>query len=284
MTRRINYGRRKTREKTMTLAILTEDQMRKDAPSIFTGTGHPDKTSAKYGHIPTVDVIRTLGALGWHPTKVGQRRVRDLNNVPFTKHLVELQSERFPANPTMDNSIPRILLTNVHMGTGAFNLMLGLLRLVCSNGLVAFGGIMERASVRHIGFTVDKVANAVNLIESATPKLVASVDRMQSVRLDGADALQFAAEAARLRWPDGSAPVEPVRLLQARRTEDNVPTLWHAFNRVQENVMRGGLTTYHQNPLTGRFRQNSTRAVRSIDAGLDFNQALWSLADRYAQR
>jgi hypothetical protein len=53
------------------------------------------------------------------------------------------------------------------------------------------------------------------------------------------------------------------------------------MNRVQENVIRGGIRTYGQN-AQGRFRRSSTREVRGIDQDVKLNKAIWTLAEQMA--
>jgi len=50
--------------------------------------------------------------------------------------------------------------------------------------------------------------------------------------------------------------------------------LWSTFNRVQENLVKGGLTGRNANG-----RQQRTRPVQGIDQNVRLNRALWLLAD-----
>ncbi len=59
-----------------------------------------------------------------------------------------------------------------------------------------------------------------------------------------------------------------------RRFEDIGPSLWHTFQRVQENAMRGGLPG-----RSAQGRRFETRPVGSIDRSVSLNRALWILAE-----
>ena len=76
------------------------------------------------------------------------------------------------------------------------------------------------------------------------------------------------------------APVEAETLLKARRTEDEGTDLWTTMNRVQENLMRGGVSDFHRD-RRGRLR--SVRALRGLDSKVGLNKGLWGLAERVAQ-
>jgi hypothetical protein len=54
--------------------------------------------------------------------------------------------------------------------------------------------------------------------------------------------------------------------------------LWSVFNRVQENLVKGGLSGRAANG-----RQQSTRPVQGIDQNVRLNRALWLLADGLRQ-
>lgn len=68
------------------------------------------------------------------------------------------------------------------------------------------------------------------------------------------------------------------RLLTVRRTEDRAPDLYTTFNRVQENVIRGGIAGRNANG-----RRMRTRAVTGIDSDNKFNRALWRLTEEMAR-
>ena len=81
--------------------------------------------------------------------------------------------------------------------------------------------------------------------------------------------------ALRFSTPD----VEPETLLKARRDEDISLDLWTALNRVQENLIRGGVSDYRRD-RRGRLR--SVRALRGIDSKIGLNKGLWGLAEQLA--
>jgi hypothetical protein len=53
----------------------------------------------------------------------------------------------------------------------------------------------------------------------------------------------FADAAMAVRHPDmAEASMQPAKLLRCHRVEDQPDHLWNTLNRVQENLLRGGLT------------------------------------------
>jgi hypothetical protein len=73
--------------------------------------------------------------------------------------------------------------------------------------------------------------------------------------------------------------VDAETLLKSRRTEDEGTDLWTTMNRVQENLVQGGLSDFHRE-RRGRLR--SVRALRGIDSKVSLNKGLWGLAEQLA--
>jgi hypothetical protein len=72
------------------------------------------------------------------------------------------------------------------------------------------------------------------------------------------------------------APIEAETLLKARRQEDEGVDLWRTTNRLQDNLVNGGVSDFHQD-RRGRLR--SVRALRGIDAKVSLNKGLWGLVE-----
>jgi hypothetical protein len=88
------------------------------------------------------------------------------------------------------------------------------------------------------------------------------------------EALARAGMAVRFDDKDAPPPITVNQALVARRAEDNGNDLWSTFNRLQENLVKGG--NRYRN-ATGR--NLSTRPVKGIDSDTSLNRALWRLAD-----
>ena len=71
-------------------------------------------------------------------------------------------------------------------------------------------------------------------------------------------------------------------LLRRRRIEDSGRDLWTAFNVVQENAVRGGLSG-RVRKTEGRIQRRTTREVAGIDQSRSLNRALWLLTQRMAE-
>lgn len=124
---------------------LTDDQIRAVAPSIFAVNKHASR-SDRYTYIPTGEVLTALRKEGFEPFMVCQTRVRQDDRRDFTKHMVRMRH----ATQVNDAEANEIVLLNSHDGTSSYQLLAGLLRFVCSNGLV-FGGTTADVRIQHKG-------------------------------------------------------------------------------------------------------------------------------------
>jgi hypothetical protein len=173
------------------------------------------------------------------------------------------------------------VLTNSHDTGSSYKLSAGLFRVWCSNGATTPVGEYGIYRVEHRGSVIDDVIEAsYRIIDDNIPLLTSRVQEFQSIQLPVSRQLEFAERAASLRWD--KAPVEPFELLEPRRQSDVGSDLWHVFNRIQENIVRGGIRYERYNDETGRIRRARTRPIRSVSQDLDFNVKLWRLAEEYA--
>ena len=250
---------------------LTEDQMRSVAPSIFAEAAH-DSRSERYTYIPTATILTKLRAEGFQPFMVAQTRVRNESKREHTKHMLRLRH----ATQIADAEANEVILLNSHDGTSSYQMMAGMLRFVCMNGLVC-GEVVEDVRVHHKGEIVDNVIQGAYDVLDGFDLVREVRDTMRDVTLEPAEAAIFARAALALRYepdPLKPAPITETQLLQPRRMADDRSDLWSTFNRVQENMVRGGLPG-----RTARGKRQRTRAVQGIDQSVKVNRALWMLAD-----
>lgn len=263
---------------------LTEDEMRRMAPSIFAHDPHWSR-SERFAPIPTIEILRGLSKEGFVPVGVRQATTRDPGKAPFTKHLIRLR--KLDTNLKVNDTVCEMLLKNANDGTSAYDLMAGLFRICCLNSMVAQTDTIDTIKVRHSGKVMDKVIEGTyRVLQEAERVMVAPQDwsRMKLER-DEQRALAEAAHVLRFGEPEDDRPmsIDPSRLLQPRRIEDKADNLWTTFNVVQENMIKGGLKGMTINQETGRRRRLTTRAVVGIDQDIRLNKALWILGERMAQ-
>lgn len=252
---------------------LTKSQLVGVAPSIFAAEPHESR-SDRYTYIPTRDVLNGLWKEGFAPFMAVQSRSRIPGKGEFTKHMLRL---RHRDQITASTEVPEIVLINSHDGTSSFQLLAGLFRSVCQNGLIC-GDSIEDFRVGHRGDVVNNVIEATYRIVDQFDAVESAKDIMKSATLALPEATAFAEAALALKYEEPSdSPISARQLLTTRRWDDRNADVWSVYNRVQENMIKGG--------LSGRDsagRRTSTRAVTGIDTDVKLNRALWILAEQMA--
>ncbi|MFM0134319.1 DUF932 domain-containing protein [Paraburkholderia sediminicola] len=255
---------------------LSDDQIRRVAPSIFADSKHQSR-SERYTYIPTIDVLRGLRNEGFQPFMVCQTRVRHDDRREYTKHMLRLRH----ADQITGDEANEIVLLNSHDGTSSYQMLAGMLRFVCQNGMVAGDNVAD-IRVPHKGNIVQNVINGAFDVLDGFNLIHEQKEGMRAVTLDRDEQHAFARSALTLRYDptdaDAPAPITENQLLNVRRFEDRRDDLWTVFNRVQENLTKGGL---HGRSRTGRSM--STRPITGIDQNVKLNRALWMLADAMRQ-
>jgi len=252
--------------------------MRRAAPSIF-AEGKDASRSERYTYIPTIDVLRGLRKEGFEPFMVAQSKSRIEGKTDFTKHMIRLRhATQVVAKPEANE----IILINSHDGASSYQMLAGVFRFVCCNGLVV-GDVVEDIRIPHKGNVQDDVIEGAFRVLDEFEAVESSAESMKSLQLEPREEIAFATAALALRFGERAveeggghqpAPVTADQLIEARRPEDLGHSLWTTFQRVQENVIRGG-----QAGRSSRGRRVQTRPVGSIDRGVSLNRALWMLAE-----
>jgi hypothetical protein len=267
------------------MQILNNYDMQRLAPSIF-ATQPWDRMSEKYKFIPTIAVIDAMRDNNFHPTHAMQSKTRIEGRGDFTKHLIRFRHNDYISPSNIGQEVPEIVMVNSHDGSSAYQLMAGIFRLVCSNGMIIQSADMGRISTRHSGNNdvVGEVIEGSFQIMEDTPKQFAAIEHFKQVEVSTDQQRAYAAAALEIKGEDASKTFNADHLLFARRradTADNMSgarDLWRTFNCVQENMIRGG--------VRGRSpsgRRATSRAVKSVNEDIRINRALWRLTDEMAK-
>ncbi|MGE6498209.1 DUF932 domain-containing protein [Cupriavidus metallidurans] len=254
---------------------LSDDQIHRVAPSIFADAPHESR-SQRYVYIPTAAVLTELRKEGFQPFMVTQTRVRDEGKREHTKHMLRLRH----ASQINGAEANEIVLLNSHDGTSSYQMLAGMFRFVCSNGLVC-GDTVADVRIPHKGDVAGSVIEGAYEVLSGFERVKDSRDAMRAITLDDGESEVFARAALALKYDptdNKPAPITESQILMPRRFDDRRPDLWSVFNRTQENLTKGGL---HGRSANGRRQQ--TRPIQGIDSDVRLNRALWMLADGLRQ-
>lgn len=252
---------------------LSDDQIRHVAPSVFAMEAHASR-SERYTYVPTIDVLSGLRKEGFQPFMVAQGRTRVPGKADFTKHMLRLRH----SNDIQSQEANEIILINSHDGTSSYQMLAGVFRFVCCNGMVC-GETIEDIRIKHSGDIVNNViSGAFNVLDGFELIREVTTD-MKQLTLTRPEQVLFAEAAMAVKYDEEQdAPFDSSELLRTRRADDRDPSLWTTFNKIQENVVRGGIAGRNANG-----RRTRTREVTAIDNNVKLNRALWTLAEKMAE-
>lgn len=206
---------------------------------------------------------------------VCQSRVRREDRREYTKHMLRLRH----ASQVNGAEANEIILLNSHDGTSSYQMLSGMFRFVCQNGLVC-GDTFADVRIPHKGNVTEHVIEGAYEVLHGFERIEHSRDAMRAITLEDGESEVFARSALALKYdgPGKALPITEGQLLVPRRFYDKHSDLWSVFNRVQENLVKGGLASRSANG-----RQQQTRPVQGIDQSVRLNRALWLLADGLRQ-
>lgn len=258
---------------------MTPEQILQIAPAAM-ASGPKPGLSSRYAFLSTTEAVRIHAEMGWFPVSARQTQVRKKENRGFTRHQIAFR--RLADRPVheLGDLVPEVRLVNDHSGQGSYRMHAGLMRMVCLNGMVVPASTVGTLRVRHTLREARELAGVLATVTAGLPRLLELAFRWQGIRLDPAREIALAAAGLRLRYGEreGRWPVVPEALsLATRRSADEGNDLWTVFNRIQENLIRGGAIV--PGKVDNRGRRRRILPVRGIREEIRINQGLWAAAE-----
>lgn len=251
-------------------------------PQSALSTRSHERLSARYGFIPTHEIVGAFAAEGWALTSANEAKVRQESRQGLQRHLL-----RFAHDSQLTLGIKErieTILINSHDGTSSLQIGAGIFRMACANGIVVADSTVASIRLGHHKLDIDTVLNSAHTILGQAQNVSEVIECWKGTPISADDALHLAEQGIKLRWPDAETqPVSPtVVAFGVNRLDDVGNDLWRTFNRVQENIIRGGQHDAYRMTASGkRFR--ATRSVKSLTEDVRINKALWSIASQFAQ-
>tara|TARA_R110000824_G_scaffold186380_5_gene367674 strand:+ start:1423 stop:2190 length:768 start_codon:yes stop_codon:yes gene_type:complete len=242
-----------------------------DMPPSVRNPLQSEKMSKKYGFSDTYNMVNTFVENGFNlisaqaskPTKKDPRS---------TKHLLRF---RPVGQAPMHGVHADVIVKNSHDGTSSLKFMVGIFRLACLNGIIICDSLFAKPIThRHTLSNIILAETSLRTMMETSLRVTEYIPKLINIDMSQSMLDAYALQASTFLVK----PVESQHLLQIRREEDRHPNLWAVYNRVQENLIKGGLRTQHVGRRIGR-----TRAVRSIEKNVSMNNKLWELTVNMAE-
>lgn len=266
--------------------MITTQQLIEAAPAAA-ATSPASRCSRAYNFVDTMEVLSALRGEGFVPVRASQRAVVEdrWDSHLHARHSIALHlegAEKLSRTMRAAGAVPEMRLVNSSDGSTKFSLSMGVFRLVCANGLVAFreeGSVVET----HRRISAQEVIARARKLSALSLPLFAQIAIWQRQALNDRATQRFAREALALRLPSATEEERGAwnldSLLEVRRAEDAEQTLWNVLNRVQESAMRGLF-----NGQTAEGRALTSRPLTDIAREIRFNQQLWQLASAFSDK
>lgn len=255
---------------------LTNDELQRYVPSVFSEDKHSSR-SDRYTYIPTITLLDNLRREGFQPFFACQSRTRDEGKLGHTKHMLRLRRE----GQIGRDEVPEIILLNSHDGSSSYQMIPGMFRFVCTNGMVC-GQTFGEIRVPHKGDIVGQVIEGAYEVLEIFDHVQESSAEMKEMQLNQDEQRILATTALNLKYDEKlegkHIPLAPEDVLRVRREADKPADLWTTYQRVQENLIKGGLWGKSEK---GKFSR--TRPVTGIDGDIKLNRALWNMAEMMKQ-
>ena len=268
--------------------FLTKEELKRACPAAFKTEPTNPKVSNRYVQANTETVVDDLAKLGWYPVQAKQCRtnkkssgIRSLHMIAFQNPDVKIAKIDKDGGEIVD-SWPRIILTNSHDGFNSFKFLVGMFRLVCSNGLIVGDNEMVNMSIKHINYDFEALRDIVKTAIEQVPNIVCQMNSMKNTILSEDDKIELAKSVVKIR--KGVEDNEKFEIdeetimdiLDPQRKEDKGDDLWTVFNICQEKMIKGEYSDIGSNN-----KPRKQRKITSIKKDIDFNQKLWAIATKF---
>ncbi len=231
--------------------------------------------SNRYQAIPTqkiIDIIQEEAG----PTKIvafNKVNVRKANKQGFQRHVVMLELEH---SKMLDNTSMNIVLYNSNDRTSSVKMFAGSIRAACSNELVWGDLIMPQMNIKHSLINwEDRVKEMIDNFQSAQEKTHNMIERAMNSYWSFSDQIRYAHQIAELLDMEGKL-MDPAELNIAHRQEDLGKDAWHTFNRIQYNVVNGGMQRLMQVEIDGKqvTKLNKTHKLTDSNKIIKINREM----------
>jgi len=254
-------------------------------PAISADTAHHSR-SKRYVPTPTLNVVAGLMNEGFVPVEAMQAAPRKLDKIEFAKHLIKFRRNNELGNAKPD--VREIILLNSSDGSSSYQMMTGVFRMVCTNGLIS-AELEDDYRVRHSGTAVNDVIECAYRVLDNDERVYNTIGEFKGTTLTPQEKMLLAEFAHKARFNIhqdeniSDHPIKAQQFLQPRRYEDKADDMYTVMNVIQENGIKGGLRGYDFSSNTRRPKRTTTRSVNGIDQSVSFNKLLWAFTERLAE-
>lgn len=244
-----------------------------NVPGLLATSGSAS-TSDRYKFISSKNIVERLSDFGWEPERAFFKKSRNVSPL-HARHCIRFSSKNLD---DVGDSRPEIVMFNSHDGRSCLEMLLGIYRLVCSNGMTIAEKEFERFRIPHKGYKAgDKYINhAIDQLGMQATRTEQFINGWGKLDVPHHVRNEYYNRAMDIRFPEHEQGEEWI-LDVSKRTEDRGTDLWRMFNRSQEHLLNGGYSVTH----TAGKKPRQARELTNIDAINKINDNLWSMTSDF---
>lgn len=259
-------------------SFMDEHRVRSLAPAVF-ASSKAEHLTPRYQQFRTADVLPIMADYGLFPVQAAQVNTRK-GSIEHSNHLIAFAKESDIGQELRQE----IVLYNSHNGQGALRLFAGAYRFICSNGIVAGDGYDAR--VYHSANQLRGFEEMLRHTIESLPRMMEQIDKLRRITLDFEEVERLANDVVKLRWKEHNGATEngvyynqrTLRsALTARRSEDELYDAFTVFNRLQENVLRGGVEVISISDKCPEGCYRKARPIASVKEHVRINRGIFDV-------
>ncbi len=234
--------------------------------------------SDRYQAIPTQSIIDIIEEQSG-PTRIvafNKVNVRKPGKQGFQRHVVMLELEN---SKMLDNTSMNIVLYNSNDRSSSVKLFAGSIRAACDNSLVWGDEIMPQVKINHSTINWQgRIDDMLQTFHQAQEKTHNTIQQAMNKYMSYSDQVTYAHEVAELLDMEGRL-LDPAELNIAHRQEDLDKTLWTTFNKIQYNVINGGMQRLMDIEVDGikTTKLNKTHKITDSNKSIKLNRQISDL-------
>jgi hypothetical protein len=231
--------------------------------------------SNRYQHVTTSELGDVLINHGFQLTGVKSGRVKQASDSGYEKHIA-----RFSKLKALYGNRPELIIKNNHLGTGSLQILMGLYRLVCANGLVV-GSSYGLKKYNHTGDILQNINRDIPAILTNFDSLVENIRSWSRVKPTNQQVKDLSWRAAEIMLENSKntlVDVDASQFTRVARFGDVSDNSWVMFNRIQESVFRRRVQAMVADESGARQIATLRRVGESTARAVEINQKLWSAA------
>lgn len=238
--------------------------------------------SDRYVPIATQDVIDEI------KKQAGEVKITGFNNANvrkpgkdgFQKHAVICE---LPESEMIDGTKMNIIIFNSNDRSTSLQIFMGTLRMACSNQMVWGEELTEPVRIRHTQKdwkeSIKYLMDEYEIIKLETEEMI---DNMMQTPMSYDDIARLVKKVnIEILDPDITGSLlDPLELNSVHRKEDIGNDAWHVFNRLQYNLLNGGIQRIIEKEDDEGIlfpHISKTHKVSDVTKQIDFNRKLHSL-------